>query len=254
MSVKIGHARIDENGNASGGALGDNNGKEVMISDWYNKPWIAVFRAKDSAVAEKIAKTMDAACNNNNIGYDQSNRTSLYQLAKANGWKVASVGKCETDCSALVSVCVNAAGITVSKDMYTGNEKTVLNGTGKFTCYTSSDYCTKSDKLKRGDILLANGHTAIVVQGQTSSSNKITTEQASKKDASVAGTYKTTTTLNMRTGAGTGKSIITTLPTGTVCKCYGYYSVAGGTKWLYLVATVDGVQYTGFCSSKFLVR
>ena len=80
MSVRIGHARIDERGKASGGALGDNNRKEVMISDWYNKPWIAVFRAKDSSVAEKIAKTMETACANNNIGYDQSNRTSLLHL------------------------------------------------------------------------------------------------------------------------------------------------------------------------------
>lgn len=265
MAVRIGHARIDERGKASGGALGDNNGKEVMISDWYNKPWTAVFRAKDASVAEKIAKTMEAACANNNIGYDQSNRTSLYQLAKANGWNVAAVGLCETDCSALVSVCVNAAGITVSKDMYTGNEKTVLNATGKFTCYTSSDYCKASGKLQRGDILLGNGHTAIVVQGAVASSsnagsntkvtsNKVATDAASKKDASLAGTYKTTAGLNIRNGAGTGKSIMVTLPKGTTCKCYGYYSVNAGTKWLYVVATVGGVQYTGFCSSKYLQK
>lgn len=260
MSVKIGHARIDERGKASGGAVGDNNGKEVMVSDWYNRPWIAVFRAKNASVAEKIAKTMESACKNNSIGYDQSNRTSLYQLAKANGWKVASVGKCETDCSALVSVCVNAAGIAVSKDMYTGNEKTVLNATGRFTCYTSADYCTKSDKLQRGDILLANGHTAVVVQGAVSSktskttSKKVATDSAAKKNASLIGTYKTTTNLNMRNGAGTGKSIMVTLPTGTICDCYGYYSAVDSTKWLYVVATVDGVQYTGFCSSKYLVK
>lgn len=260
MSVRIGHARIDERGKASGGALGDNNGKEVMISDWYNKPWIAVFRAKDSSVAEKIAKTMEAACANNNIGYDQSNRTSLYQLAKANGWNVASVGLCETDCSALVSVCINAAGITVSKDMYTGNEKAVLNGTGKFTCYTSKDYCQASSKLQRGDILLGNGHTAIVVQGAIAISNtsttskKVASDGAAKKDASLAGTYKTTANLNMRNGAGTGKSIMVTLPKGTVCRCYGYYSIANSINWLYVVASVGGVQYTGFCSSKYLVK
>lgn len=260
MSVKIGHARIDERGKTSGGALGDNNGKEVMISDWYNKPWVAVFRAKDASVAEKIAKTMEAACANDNIGYDQSNRTSLYQLAKANGWNLASVAKCETDCSALVSVCVNAAGITVSKDMYTGNEKAILNATGKFTCYTSSDYCKASGKLQKGDILLGNGHTAIVVQSAVAStatvttSKKVATDSASKKDSSLAGTYKTTANLNMRNGAGTGKAIMVTLPKGTACKCYGYYSIASGTKWLYVVASVSGVQYTGFCSSKYLVK
>ncbi len=265
MAVRIGHARIDERGKASGGALGDNNGKEVMISNWYNKPWIAVFRAKDANVAEKIAKAMEAACANNNIGYDQGNRTSLYNLAKNNGWNIAAVGLCETDCSALVSVCVNAAGISVSKDMYTGNEKTVLNATGKFTCYTSSDYCTSSSKLQRGDILLGKGHTAIVVSGNASSgtsttnttkttSNKTATKAATSKDASLAGTYKTTANLNMRNGAGTGEAVMVTLPKGTACQCYGYYSVSAGTKWLYVVATVNGAKYTGFCSSKYLKK
>ena len=34
MIVKIGSARIDENGNISGGKEGDQNGREVMIQDF----------------------------------------------------------------------------------------------------------------------------------------------------------------------------------------------------------------------------
>ena len=104
------------------------------------------------------------ACNNDNIGYDQNQRTTLYNLASKNGWAIDKVGLCETDCSALVAVCVNAAGIKVSKDMYTGNELSVLKATGQFNIYTSNAYCKKQDKLKKGDILLKNGHTAIVLE------------------------------------------------------------------------------------------
>ena len=59
MAVKIGHASIDENGKAHGGQAGDQTGKEVCIRNWYlnSKGW-DVLRAKDAAVAEKIAQCM----------------------------------------------------------------------------------------------------------------------------------------------------------------------------------------------------
>lgn len=164
MAVYIGHASIDERGKAKGGAAGDQTGKEVYKRTWYSKPWHTVFRAKSATVAEKIAKAMEQACANNNIGYDQYQRTTLYTLAKAKGWDISKVTtKCETDCSALVAVCCNAAGVTVSKDIYTGNQTAALKATGKFTIYTESKYVGGSSYLKRGDILLGNGHTAIVL-------------------------------------------------------------------------------------------
>jgi hypothetical protein len=164
MTVRIGHASIDENGKASGGAAGDQTGKEVCTRDWYSKPWICVIRPKDSSVAEKIAKAMEQACANDKIGYDQGQRTTLFTQAKACGWDLSKIKTaCETDCSALVAVCVNAAGIGVSKDIYTGNEKSALSATGKFDIYTDSGHIASSANLKRGDILLANGHTAIVL-------------------------------------------------------------------------------------------
>lgn len=164
MSVYIGHASIDERGKAKGGTAGDQTGKEVYKRTWYSKPWHTVFRPKSAAVAEKIAKAMEQACVNNNIGYDQNQRTTLYTQAKAKSWDISKVTtKCETDCSALVAVCCNAAGVTVSKDMYTGNETAVLKDTGKFDVFTASKYVNGTDYLMRGDILLGTGHTAIVL-------------------------------------------------------------------------------------------
>ena len=164
MAVYIGHASIDERGKAKGGTAGDQTGKEVYKRTWYSKPWHTVFRAKSATVAEKIAKAMEQACANDNIGYDQYQRTTLYTQAKAKGWDISKVNvKCETDCSALVAVCCNAAGVAVSKDMYTGNESAVLKGTGKFNSFIDSIYTGSSSYLQRGDILLGTGHTAIVL-------------------------------------------------------------------------------------------
>lgn len=273
MAVYIGHASIDERGKAKGGAAGDQTLKEVYKRTWYNKPWHTVFRPKSATVAEKIAKAMEQACANNNIGYDQYQRTTLYTLAKAKGWDISKVAtKCETDCSALVAVCCNAAGIAVSKDMYTGNEKTVLNGTGKFTVYTESKYVGSSSYLKRGDILLGNGHTAIVLSDgekvavankttttkttTTKPKQKIASGKAEKLSKPLAGTYKVVDCkqLNVRDKASKKASVMVIIPADTQVQNYGYYTEYDGIKWLYIQFRYKDVLYTGFASSNKLKK
>lgn len=263
MAVKIGHASIDENGRAQGGQAGDQTGREVCVRDWYSKPWTAVIRPKDRAAAEKIAKAMEQACANDRIGYDQGQRTTLFAQAQACGWDLSRItAPCETDCSALVAVCVNAAGISVSKDIYTGNEKSALQATGKFEIFTGADYIGASGKLKRGDILLGKGHTAVVLSdgtnagpaapaaSATGNSSAVKVESAQGFDKSLAGAYTTTTGLNLRAGAGKDKPSLTIMPEGAKVQCYGYYTGVDGVKWLY----VTHESLTGFCSSKYLKR
>ena len=55
MSVKIGHASIDENGKIYNGTAGDQTAKEVCTRDWYSRPWSVVLRCTDATMAEKIA-------------------------------------------------------------------------------------------------------------------------------------------------------------------------------------------------------
>lgn len=191
MAVKIGHASQDERKRAKGGSAGDQTGTEVYTRNWYSKPWHTVFRPKSATVAEKIAKAMEQACANNNIGYDQGQRTTLYTCAKEVNWDISKIKtKCETDCSALVAVCCNAAGIKVSKDMWTGNQKSVLSNTGKFSISTASKYVGGSDYLKRGDILLGNGHTAIVLSNglRAVTTTTTTTATTTKKPATTSTT------------------------------------------------------------------
>ncbi len=80
------------------------------------------------------------------------------------------------------------------------------------------------------------------------------TKSAANFNKSIAGAYKTTTALNMRNGAGVGNKILTTLKGGVTVRNYGYYSVIGGVKWLYVQVTVNNVKYTGFCSSTYLQK
>lgn len=165
-TVKLGSARIDENGNATGGKAGDQTGKEVSTQNWYkhSKGW-RVFRAKNSGVAEKIAWDMQAACDNPKIGYDQSQRDTLYTVAKLVGFNCAKVSAaCETDCSALVRVCCAYAGVMLP-NIRTTNEPKALLDSGDFVELTGAKYTDSPDYLRRGDILCTKtqGHTVVVL-------------------------------------------------------------------------------------------
>ena len=165
VAVKIGSARIDERGRISGGSAGDQTKNEVGTQNWYlhSKGW-HVLRAKDPTLAEKIAVAMERACYNQNIGYDQNQRNTLYNLASKVGFDPGKVtSKCETDCSALVRVCLAYAGIKVG-DFNTSTEKAVILGTKKFTQIADA-YSKSQDYMKRGDILVTKtkGHTVVVL-------------------------------------------------------------------------------------------
>ena len=165
--VTLGHAVGDERGKSSGGKAGNQNGQELRLQEWYKraKGWPHVLRAKKKAVAKKIGQAMKACVANKHIGYDQGQRTTLYREALNAKWDIAKIKTdCETDCSALVSVCLNVAGITISKDIYTGNMVEKIMETGSFNDLTAAAYTQSPDELAVGDILVGPGHTAVVVE------------------------------------------------------------------------------------------
>ncbi len=168
MTVYIGSARSDENGKAHGGQAGDQkNGQEVSTQAWYNhsKGW-RVFRAKDPAHAKKIAEVMKWACGSDLIGYDQYQRHTLYnELAKYAFQKMYLSKAVETDCAALVRVCLAFCGIDMPENFYTGNMVSYLLNSGKFIELTDTKYTLKSDYLGAGDVLVTKtkGHTVVVI-------------------------------------------------------------------------------------------
>lgn len=187
MTVKIGHARHDENGKVKNGKAGDQTGKEVVITDWYlhAKKWV-LLRCTDVDKREKIASAMERACKNSDIGYDQSQRYTLFNNVKDKKFDPSkTTKKVETDCSELTRVCIAYA---YGKDM-TGELRTrylpkTLVNTGRFKKYTSSKYCKSSDYLRRGDILCTptKGHVVVVLNDGKLVEGKLTVDGVWGKD------------------------------------------------------------------------
>lgn len=75
-----------------------------------------------------------------------------------------------------------------------------------------------------------------------------TLQVAQRKSAAYNKAYKTTADLNMRSGAGTDFSVLTTLPQGSAFRCYGFYNVVGSTVWLF----GEAAGKKGYCSKVYL--
>lgn len=166
MTIIIGSAKRDENGRYVRGKPGDQlQGKspdfsgEVSMQSFYvaKKGW-NVIRAKDFAIAVKIAANMKAACNNANIGYSQSDRYGVIN----NGINSKTPTNC--DCSSLVRQCVKEATGKDPGDFTTANAVSKLNATGFFQ--KTIPY-TPSVVLYTGDILCTKtkGHIVVVTDG-----------------------------------------------------------------------------------------
>lgn len=176
--VRIGSARSSF-GNTSPGD--QNGGKEVSTQDWYahSKGWVLI-RAKDARTREKIAVAMERACANNDIGYSQGTRNTLYNDVKPYNFDPGkTTKKVNTDCSALVRVCCCYAGISVG-DFNTASETNVLMATGRFEKFTDAAHCKNSKKLMRGDILntRTKGHTVVVLSDGSEAGAESDTEAA----------------------------------------------------------------------------
>lgn len=274
MAVRIGHARVNEQGEYWGGAKGDQTGQEVAITPWYNRPWNVVLRAKNAEMAGKIAEDMEKGCCNQNIGYSMGTRNTCLAEARKVGYDLEKVAaKCNADCSSLVMVCCCYAGVKES-DLYkdgnsfvTANMVERLKRTGLFSVYRANKYTQSSDYLQRGDILVYEGHhTAVALDngskvqpaaakpseqdgsGANGGKAGAKIDTADSKDKSLAGTYRVLTPLYLRAGAGKDKKAVRVMASGERIRNYGYYTEKAGTVWI-LVETSRGE--TGFCSAKY---
>ena len=245
-TVYIGGASIDENGKAHGGKAGNQTGKELKKQKWYlhSKGW-RVFRAKDAAVAAKVAACMDAAVANRHIGYDQYQRNTLYREAEKYGFDVGKVtADVECDCSALVRVCCAYAGVTgLPEGFRTTNEPKNLLATGAFTEMTGDRYAKQSDCLKAGDILCTpvQGHTVIVLNDGPRAAS----------DAREAWVEITGGSVNVRNAPGTvGTRILGVAHRGDRLADLGETRDVDGRPW-YRVAFRDGEAWV---SSRYARR
>lgn len=284
MSVKIGHASISEKGTIYG-TKGDSTKKEVCTRTWYSLPWDFMAIHPDATVREKHAAAIEAACANDNIGYGQYDRNTLNDLAKKVNYNLAKITKkCNCDCSSLQNVCAIASGakkVTYGSNGWTTrNMKSHLKAAG-YIIIDDKAYLKSAVYCVRGAIYVTAGNHTVTALGNGSSykktlskaglsatptvtaskDNKVSVtaitaaDPAKSKNSKLSGTYVTTGSLHMRTGAGTNKKSMVILPKGTEVKNYGYYTeTSTGTKWLYVSVTYNKIKYTGFCSNAYLKK
>lgn len=181
FSVHLGHASSGSRPAA----------EQVKIGSYYDGGWYAVLRPKTLELAAKSALICEAGCNNNNILYSQLKRNTLKSTALAaaglnNDNKGSNLSKitpdiiskisttCYADCSSFMTFCACCAGAKFGYDYWGGgNAPTCSKMVAKFTNNGAADadyvvlrdtkYLNNSDYLQRGDILLSDGHTVMVL-------------------------------------------------------------------------------------------
>lgn len=115
------------------------------------------------AIPERIAQVAEHIARHNSHGYSQNNRAgdgTTESVTLSDGSKVTIHGG-DYDCSEMVRVCVNGAlsgGYrTPIAFMFTGDEDAKLKAQGFIRMAYSAS------KVRRGDILLVEGHTGVAV-------------------------------------------------------------------------------------------
>ena len=228
-----------------------------------------------------MAAACENLCKGNLVGYDQYQRNTLWDELEKVGWDASKLRtKCETDCSAFMTACARLAGIDVPRvalgnGQYnapvTQTMRSAFSSTGAFELLTEAKYLTSDRYLKRGDILVReSGHTAMALgdggQGAgdtaaaapgepTDGGREVKAkEPAMAFDNALTGEYTVSADggSHIRSGAGAGKASLAVLPMDTAVWNYGYYTLHGGVKWLYIQVTYNGVTYIGFMSGQYL--
>ena len=159
-------ASIGENGKATGGKKGDQTKKEVKVAPYYNfgQTWVIRFRnTKRGKLAGKAAKLL---AQNDNVGYAQDDRVSLYNECERINWdidRINEIRKCNCDCSLLIVCAINFAyGKRKLGCYYTTKSLPTICNTFK-TNFIKKDSAIKTKKFKKGDMVGKSGHVIINV-------------------------------------------------------------------------------------------
>jgi len=165
--TRFSHAVRDERNGIDGAVPGDQDKKEVRIQQYYAKndagvAWSWVIRARDPQLAERIAHNMELIAENDMIGYSQRHRMDMYYSAVKNGGDLSKAqGDC--DCSSGVCAATTLAGGNITPKQSTSSMLAAFKASKQFEILTDAKYIQSSDYLRRGDILLRIGHTAVMV-------------------------------------------------------------------------------------------
>ena len=96
MSIRIGQASLGETG-GRGQKPGNQTGRELNFSYWYNGSWLGILRFKDPAMSERAAQACEDGVRNRNIGYDMDGRNTAYAAAEAVDFALGKIKMCIRD-------------------------------------------------------------------------------------------------------------------------------------------------------------
>lgn len=166
----IAHSLADEEGSAKGGHPGDQTGHELCAQPFFESGWTHLYRANNAEKAEQIADFMEKAVANGYIGYDQSQRITLFNAIYPDFKVEKLTDAVECDCSSLVYCAVYSAyrvpysNEEANAPLVKDYEKYLLTGEleGKFEKIQPAEgFITSEENLVRGDILIKDGHMAV---------------------------------------------------------------------------------------------
>lgn len=163
-------------------------------------------------------------------------------------WNDSGVGDC-TGAADHVGIVEKVSGQTIT--VIEGNYS---NAVKRRTLAVNGRYIRGYGVPKYGSGTASAAPAAPAQTAKPTVTEKKAADAARSLDKTLAGTYAVTagSGLHIRNGAGTGKASLAVLPNGTKVRNYGYYTLSGGVKWLYVQVTYNGVTYTGFMSSQYL--
>lgn len=216
---------------------------ELNVVPFYGG-WEFCFRAKDPAKAEKIAWNMEGAVENgDHFGYGQDSLASdggkyprttgfdaIMEEPSHDPRKVKRL--CNTDCSASGGFSVFFAGVEDERlrTMWTGTEREILMSTGEFIEITDPLLLELGTGLKRGDILLKAGHTAIAIDDD---------DHHDTYPVRIEGCAYS----RIRKGPGTEYETLAEVAAGSILLAEGSTMDEAGRIW-YRVLFYDGTGYT----------
>lgn len=88
-SGQIVHASINEKGTTTGGKTGDQTGKEICVTSYYNKPWTYVLRYEEEDTSSWHAKVRGEYARTSNEAIE--NAKLIYQYLGSLGWTLNAV-------------------------------------------------------------------------------------------------------------------------------------------------------------------
>lgn len=155
--LKIGHAVSSETGKTDG-TPGNQNGRELRIQDWYNRPWEVYIEPIDRDMGRKAADYVRRIIDCKLYGYSQLRRWSGYKEIMNHQLDVEHGNASDFDCSSLCIAAYIFSGAKLKATGYTRNMARLMEESSQFRVYKDEAHVSSCDHAVAGSMFLSPGH------------------------------------------------------------------------------------------------